>query len=411
MNIRTLTINAALFIAPVFGGGLAPDISAPRKIHSGKKESVDSDINTPRKVPLQEGGGLASDINAPRNVSLAEGGGFDPAIGTPRKVHSVKGRSKKSSKNSMSVRKYRSSKGGQKPRRKTYKSCYNTAAELSSVRSDQGEHSLFSEAAVLYLWSRQDDLYLGESVSGNSYTLLDPNFNWHPGFRVGFGYRNCKNDWTLGLNWTYFRSDPTTSATAVAINGLESDSTFTTATQNWQLTYNGAHLMLKGPASIKKNFSLKAAFGVEAAFLHQKRALDYVGSPDNMSIRDKNNFSGAGPSVAFEARFNLPYHFGLGADLGTSLLWGNIEASRIASGAADIQTTNNHRKVVAAIHTKVGFVWGGFSEKGGITLFLGWEMRHFWDQWQVHSTQNPLLNPKGGSLSISGLVFSTDVCF
>lgn len=365
MNTKIFVISGVLSLANVFGGGLAPGFDARRNVHVGggieRKSSDESSKNNDQRQ-------------------------------------------------SRTYR--RSKKDNQKSRRKIYTSYHHHTVEHSSTQPACAEQdSLFSEAAALYLWAKQDNMYLGEAISGDARTLFNPHFHGSPGFRAAFGYRNYKCDWTLGLSWTYFRADPRTSATAATIDGLETTSTFTTATQDWKLTYNSAQLMLKGPASINGNLALNAAFGVEAAFLHQRKDLDYVGSFDNLRIRDKNNFSGAGPSVAFESRFALPYHFGLLADLGASLLWGNIKASRVASGASDLETINNHNRAVPALHTKVGFDWTALPKSAGIKLFLGWEMHHFWNQWQVQAGSNPLLNPKGGSVSMSGIIFSADVCF
>lgn len=261
------------------------------------------------------------------------------------------------------------------------------------------------------MYAKQTDLYIGESVNGSAQSPIQSNFNWSPGFRLGFGYRDQALDWTTSVSWTYLSSNPRTSA-AGTIVPLETTLAYTNVYQAWKLNYNQFEVLMKGPARHIHNFSFNFGMGIEGAYIRQKRSLDYEGLFSSaLSIKDKNRFVGAGPLLRFLGRFDLGRRFGFMGDLSASILWGDFQCTRSVTGDNTLSTTNSNSRVTWSLKSQAGFDWVGAGDSVGIRLFLGWQMQSYFDQWHVHTQSTALLNRQGGSVNLSGFVFSADVCF
>ena len=81
--------------------------------------------------------------------------------------------------------------------------------------------------------------------SGSSFSAETMQFDWSPGFRVGFGHQADEESWDAKLYWTYFRTsqDAAVSGDIVvpeffsgAISGDGRD--YNAAAIDWNLTYN-----------------------------------------------------------------------------------------------------------------------------------------------------------------------------
>jgi hypothetical protein len=326
--------------------------------------------------------------------------GLAPPLNSERSVHS------KSEKMPSSRRSWKSNRSKNNSWR----------AEASKKRSQtqpacQGEDSFFAEAGFVYLYAKQSDLYVGESVNGSVQSPIQSNFNWSPGFRVGLGFRDVALDWTASVSWTNLSTNPRTSVVGT-IAPLETTATYTSVYQAWKLNYDQFELLMKGPTRRYLNFSFNFGVGVEGAYLRQKRSLSYEGAlSSTLSIKDKNRFIGVGPLLRFLGRFDLGRSFGFTGDLSASVLWGDFQCTRDVTGDDSLSTTNNSNQVTWSLKSQAGFDWVGSGGCLGMRLFLGWQMRAYYDQWHVHAQKNALLNTTGGNVNLSGFVFSTEVCF
>ena len=123
------------------------------------------------------------------------------------------------------------------------------------------------------VWSNAVNLY----PAGSSFSAETMQFDWSPGFRVGFGHQADKDSWDAKLYWTYFRTsqDAAVSGDIVipeffsgAISGDGRD--YNAAAIDWNLTYNTIDLEAGRKFAVGESAWIRPSMGIKTAVIRQR---------------------------------------------------------------------------------------------------------------------------------------------
>lgn len=126
---------------------------------------------------------------------------------------------------------------------------------------------------------------IGESSNANM-KLLDPHFNWDPGFCLGAAYNfSALDGWTLQANWTHIHNHAHGNSSAEGIESQVGDvntiispwvnllfelrSGASHATAHWLLKYDTIDLDLEKSVCLNNRFLLTPFFGLRGAWIDQ----------------------------------------------------------------------------------------------------------------------------------------------
>lgn len=307
---------------------------------------------------------------------------------------------------------------------------------------------LFITADALFWRAEEDGLEFAEETfqdTNNPANLTDgrvlnPNFDWKWGFRVGIGYNMPHDGWDLYLDWVRFTSrnhkdnnvnPPATPAvptsTMFAINGSNSAggpaSNIQQAQTHWNLKLNMLDLELGREFFVSKWLTLRPFAGLRSAWIDQKVSNDYVLENSNGSsntvydLDQRSRFWGMGIRAGMNTLWSLGGGWGIYANAAISLLPGRFhinyqqDSTVVATGIDTKHNTKNHLNVARAVtDLALGLRWDTLScdEAYHFAIRIGFEQHHFFGQNQFRnygydSTTRPISRATIGDLSTYGI--------
>lgn len=275
-------------------------------------------------------------------------------------------------------------------------------------------------------------------------------FEWGPGFRIGAGYTLPKSFWDLGLTWTHYSTDAKGSAShagdfrfnplwAVLNHPLHTidAGVLTSGSAKWHLHYNTLDLELSRYFFPHKYFSIKPHAGVRAAWINQKYDIRYMfgqaGAVTNVltdvSIKNHNDYSGAGFKIGIDSLWHFNRYFGIFANGSFSLLGGNFEikdkettlSTTVALSTQPdldfIDTHDNFFDLIPELEVALGFNFQVTPERERYRLEFnaGWEYLLWFDQNQIRNYTNAADGGKyirqRGNLQLMGFTLNAKLHF
>lgn len=215
-------------------------------------------------------------------------------------------------------------------------------------------------ADFLYWHADEDGLEYGtkmvatESIdvfSTTNTTLLDPDFEWDPGFRVGLGYlMNRLDSWAVDVNWTHIHNHANGHTKAT---GREGQITYTDtiipiwfslffeprwgasfASAHWHLSYDTVDLELGKSLCLSDRFVFNPYFGLRGAFIDQDYKVDYdcvfideEGGPTfhrTVNFKGTNDFKAFGIRGGTEVVFRITDEWHFFSQLSANILYGKF---------------------------------------------------------------------------------------
>jgi hypothetical protein len=257
---------------------------------------------------------------------------------------------------------------------------------------------------------------------GSSSTLdfAQIDFQWEPGFRVGFGYGMNLDQWDTQAYYTWFQTRGKESAAGLPgtihssfvgnfyvsnPKGLGlSGPTYSFAKIDWTIRYNILDWELGRNFWVSHALALRPFVGIKGGWIHQSMDSTwenptFIGAqfvnPELFSIGKEqvnNRFWGIGPSIGMNSKWSL-YKNGsnrlhLFGDFSGALMWGhwtfhdaysNDAGQRISVGMQNINSG------AATIRTFMGFGWEGAYPEVLVSMRLGYETQFWLDQLQYYS--------------------------
>ncbi|MES2122350.1 MAG: Lpg1974 family pore-forming outer membrane protein [Chlamydiota bacterium] len=218
-------------------------------------------------------------------------------------------------------------------------------------------------ADLLYWKANEDGLEYGTKMvagpilgqaSKTKTKLLDLNFEWNAGFRLGLGYKFQQFDnWALGLEWTRMRSQAHGHSHAKGIESqaggvntiiptwvnlvFELRAGASQAKTSWHLDYDTLDLGLGRNVNVGKHLAMRPFLGVRAGWIDQRYLAKYKTNfllgegqtpfPRVVTFEGKNDFAGFGVRGGSGFVWHLSRNWNIFGNLNGSLLYGQFHVS------------------------------------------------------------------------------------
>ena len=301
---------------------------------------------------------------------------------------------------------------------------------------------LFLTADALFWRAEEDGLEFAERTfqgTGSNFTdgkVLNPDFDWKWGFRVGIGYNTPHDGWDLYLNWVRFttHSHKEYSVNPAAIiprdalyasTGSNSANGPTTniheAENHWHLKLNLLDLEMGREFFVSKWLTLRPFVGVRSAWIDQKIDNDYkfetsVGATETAySIDQRCRFWGLGVRSGLNTLWSLGCGWGIYGNAAISLLPGRFHIRYDQDSTTAAVTTEHdskdHLNVARAVtDLALGLRWDKLTcdDAYHIAIRVGFEQHHFFGQNQFRNYNydtsiRPISRASIGDLSTHGV--------
>lgn len=176
------------------------------------------------------------------------------------------------------------------------------------------------------------DSHLPTSVVGH---VVQPDFEWDFGFRVGVGILFPNNRWDLSLLVTTLHNNANTTLSSKEGHYLfpqwvtqDSPGYANSAHLHWRLHLGLIDMPLQYRWILSPSFSLTPGLGLRMAIVRQKDNMTYIGGtlfPEGQDeVRMKNKFFGVGPLTTLTARYQIVKYLAFMGSSGFSLNFGEI---------------------------------------------------------------------------------------
>jgi len=316
-----------------------------------------------------------------------------------------------------------------------------------SVKQDR-DCGHFDVFANLIIWTAKEagaDCWaeiITSDIFSSSNDLLEVNFGWDPGFKVGAGYKGGKSRWDTQTCYTWFHtkgSDDISGAPGTIhstflgnfyvdnIFGLGlSGPPYQKASIDWTIQFNIFDWELGYDFSVSNALSFRPFLGIKGGWINQSidskwvnpdlSNPDFFGAqPFNIGIESlKNNYWGIGPGAGVNTRWDLfrgESLFYLFGDFAGAMMWGHWSFNDVYQNDINQQVTVDLQDInggSSMFRTFMGFGWDTYwrQNRYRFSTKLGYEMQFWLDQLQFYSfTGGRLTN----NLSLQGGTF--EFCF
>ncbi len=307
-----------------------------------------------------------------------------------------------------------------------------------------GAWGFFFSADFLYWQAREDGLEYGvTSTSSTAFTsgkVLNMDFKWHPGVKIGLGMDfPCHDNWDIFAEWTHLVSHNNTSS---SVSGLEvifpsllepafiTTNTVTNARASWKLVYNTFDLNIGRPYYSGKLLTLRPHIGLRGSWFKQKYSATYLNGFTLFSWVDNTTFNswGIGPRLGFDSNWMIGCGFRIFGNAAFSLLYTyfdvkKLEEEFITTGGTAALTASSfvenkkmNSQVRSNAEASLGFGWGSYFSNNCwyIDLSLGYEFQYWPDANKdlrfVDSSAAGVF-VSGGNLALHGVTFKVRLDF
>lgn len=284
--------------------------------------------------------------------------------------------------------------------------------------------------------------------------VVNPDFSWHSGFRLGLGFNIPHDQWDANLLWTNYEgkalghaktnSDELLYPSFIHPNSYNDQQIFACHEAKGDLSIHLNVLELNLARSFKggRFFSLKPSFGIKTAWVYQRYELEYKDlyhyQYNEYSLSDReltpvlenyythvnNNFWGIGPQVGVDIDMALRFGISLFGNVNLSLLYGLFDLSYAEdfTGAEglegmSIRDSNSFHAGRALTDLQLGLRWNRSYRNDRIRLLFqgGWEQHMFFSQNQimrfVDGENWGIFTQNQGDLFFQGFSLSTTLFF
>lgn len=265
------------------------------------------------------------------------------------------------------------------------------------------------------------------TASSTKTKLLDLDFEWDPGFLLGFGYLITDFDsWAVDLNWTHIHNDAHGKATAQGIEGqttvvdtiipswvnllFELRFGASRASAHWDLHYDTLDIELKKTICLSERFMLKPHFGVRGAWIDQDYKASYdtvfllaAGAPTftrTVTFKGDTDYKAGGLRGGSEIICRLTNEWHIFSQFSANFLYGkfNVEMKDlndqslgeggVVPSLMNFTASEHFRRVRLSFEEAIGFGWESLfrCEQYRLCLRAAFEMSQWLQQNELFTT-------------------------
>lgn len=262
-------------------------------------------------------------------------------------------------------------------------------------------------------------------------------WDWRPGFRVGFGFYTVNDFWNFTADWTYIRIKSKSSSDknvgrillpfyypplAAFVFPLD----ITHISSLWSGDFNAIDFMVGKPYHVSRYFISNPMIGIKAAFIDQDYLIRYFPNKIKQIVTLKNDYWGVGLRGSYEGQFLIGSNFAIFGKTAFSMLFGKFDISQQNHDSTaypqvtyrvSYKTEDSFYSMQPNAEMSLGFSWSKLYNKNQylVSLKLAYEFQYFWDQYQARRffDPDPVANDtlSRGDLSFNGFAFGLNVDF
>ncbi len=204
---------------------------------------------------------------------------------------------------------------------------------------------------IAYVASTLDGFFSSYKAPNGSIIVLD--FDYHPGFQVGFVLGTPYDDWNFGGGYLWYRGHSHASANAKTdiyyqapiLVGPFNDF-LTSLSADWHLDIDLFDLYLSRAYLSGKKLELLPFLGLKSGWIRQDLDFTSIIWPTTTNIQTATTDSNAwliGPEIGFQGKFLINYGFSIFSNIATSLLYSkyNTLSLNYLSNVSETSFLNN----------------------------------------------------------------------
>ncbi len=287
--------------------------------------------------------------------------------------------------------------------------------------------------------SNDSPVIISEKVS-----IIEPSFNYKPGFRFGLGYDLRHANWDFQIAWTHLHEKKSKhvcdsqegifplgvplSALFGFINKDPSEFSFSGLAKNhWHFEFNTLDIEIGRLIKFSHSLYAHPHIGLKVAAIKQHQHIKYIGfsigeEPVGVHDKRKNNFRGMGPSLSIDSMWEFYPHWNLSSGISGALLCGRFAVNEYPhitvdpnSIKFDFKNAKKHR-LRPTIDAHIGIDWNTcIGHKFNALIGVAYEVQYWWNQWQAPGSAIGSLLTGGsspqGDLMMYGLTAKLAVAF
>jgi len=254
--------------------------------------------------------------------------------------------------------------------------------------------------------------------------VLEPDFKYRPGYKLGLGYKFDRDHWDLYAEYTCYHQKIHTfqeADTAVGqhihatwlifVNSLLLEDSYRSVDSTWKTDLDILDAEVGRNFFCGRYYIVRPSLGLRTMWLKQNYDLTYVTIINEFSIDSMNQSSswGIGPKFGLNNTWNLWGGLKILGDLGVSLLHfedhvkvKQFNSALIPAGLTDgiIYGNKESMSIVKPIlDLSLGLGWGYplIQDKCSFDLELSYDYSVYWDQASIQLGHAPLVAVGGGT--------------
>ncbi|WP_420422109.1 Lpg1974 family pore-forming outer membrane protein [Simkania sp.] len=321
---------------------------------------------------------------------------------------------------------------------------FNHPAGVNLNQSIQG----YITASYLYWYAAQDGLDLATTAAFNNGAIapatsemktIMQDFDYACGFKVGLGMGFDFDQWELGVDYTYYRLNETTSKSAPTLT----PGTGVIFSNNWYLQSSAANQGIAGDklssrwrlridwidATLNRAYyqgeclTLRPYVGLRTSFIRQTLNVSMSDlanvNPVSEPVKSRNssNSWAVGPRGGIQSAWLLGYGFSFIGDVGASLLYTQYSSvkhseSAVTQGSTGAKYSSRDVNTLRPmLEASLGFRWGHYFGCNAYHLSLAatYDFNYLWSQNMIRQLNDMFITGTSagpGDLFLHGLTIT-----
>lgn len=298
---------------------------------------------------------------------------------------------------------------------------------------------VFADASFIYWQPQQENMELGISntvpfpslsTHGIQGKVIDMNFEYKPGFKVGLGMNFGYDSWDAHTEYTWLHGRDTVSSSGPGTVGgnvlslqgsaYHGGNAFNTGEGTWRFKFDFLDAEMARSYYVGKKLSFRPYFGLRGAWIRQKYKTHYVnngttveGTDQDWTVRNQSVSWGIGPRAGIGTNWMLGRGFRVYGDAIADILYTRYnlnERETDPASSAWAQNVSQHHIDYLRTHVdlELGIGWGSYfnNNKWHVDLSASYGFQTFFSQNMFRHYDNGVVGYStvpNGNLYIQGL--------